>query len=329
MIEARGERVKCWNPVFYNDIRPTGSLRQVYCKAAPRRCFARSLASGDARISITDRGSPDRSDCACRPPLSRPDVRMLQSAAGAPVYPAEAATKRGEPAAVQFALEKFRHDIFAEHQIGEDHRRHVEEQTCQPIRRSAQPCRRPPSARRPAPVRASKSPILSAPHAPCGTLRPFHPYPSQRAPKHATRNGRPHGHRQAAARPARPPLSGRIARPHAQLPRRIRRHAPNFAGSTSRQHQNQRWICQTQTLFEVFRTQVRRDVRSGGVRHKSGRPTKLAMTLAQTAEAPARDQRSVRIARARPGTPRPHRGTYVIDDGNFRQLRARTRRATR
>ena len=119
-------------------------------------------------------------------------------------------------------LEEFRHDVFAEHQIGKDYRRTIEKQTRRRLPRSVTLCRPRPSARRQVRVRASMCLTCSAPLAPIEKPQPFPPHPLPRGPARATMRRLLAPYPQAGTPPARPPRPGRIARSRARSPARKR-----------------------------------------------------------------------------------------------------------
>ena len=156
------------------------------------------------------------------------------------------------------ALQEFGHHVLAQHQIGQDHARHLDEGVGDRPPPAARPCRPRPSARRQPPVPASRCRTSSAPRARCGRPRPWPPARSRYAPARATVRvaaatasaSRGTAGTTTSSAPARSANSA-TASPNTAS------QAADFAGAAARQHQQQRRIGQSALRFLGVRTQSR------------------------------------------------------------------------
>ena len=227
-----------------------------------------------------------------------------------------------EPRRRAITLEKFRHDIFAEHQIGKDDRRNIEKQTCRRIPRSVTLCRRRPSARRQVRVRGSMCLTCSAPLELIGKPQPFLPPRLRREPARATMQLLSAQYPQAGTPPGRSLRPDRTVRSRAQLPPRTR--APSAGSRLSRLPGKTKisgGFASRSAFFEIFRPQVIDTFNQRMTHIGAGRPTKFGQDFRLK-----RQQREdmidigphcSRTAR----TPRPYRGADVVDNRDFRQPR--------
>ena len=220
--------------------RVHGKLRRMVGRWRHQFRAAAGYRSPGRAASRTRRRPPARSGPSV--PISMiPSRRAKASIWRAPLgrVAEERHQRGGELLGGAVPLQELRHDVLAQHQIGQDDALDLDQQRGRSVPRSAAPCRRRPSARRRPRVRASRCRIWRAPPARCGTPRPCPAGSVTIARRHRPgRHRRPHrsasrgtaGTTTSSGPGPRPRRADRLAE-HG-------RHAADLARAAAGQHQD-------------------------------------------------------------------------------------------
>ena len=152
-----GEHVGRQIAVHPGNRRPDRCLR-VHGRSGPPAAF---LLANSSTISAALRLGTILPICMM--PSSRAMASSCRWRSGP--LPSSGTSASARLSAVQARCRNSGTDVLAEDEIGEDHRGHPDQRAAPPFPRTAEPCRRRRSARRQAPVRASRCRIWRAPRA--------------------------------------------------------------------------------------------------------------------------------------------------------------------
>ena len=119
-MEARGDGGKSWSPVFYNDIRLSGTAQQVIPNLRQGGCFARLSVFGACNFEYHGRRSVTGTAFACL----HNGVQSSKRFNLLPTFRRIGQQRHqglGEPVRGAIPLKKFRDHVFAQYEIGKDH----------------------------------------------------------------------------------------------------------------------------------------------------------------------------------------------------------------